>query len=160
MSTTPSDLIALLRALPVEIAALPGDPASLQAYADRVKTVPGVRSAELGIGTPPRLFIALAQPIDAAELARIFTWSRPYAVSGDVRQFTFRVMLHQRDLADPHSPRIATEFPRFGAYRVEAELTQRPTGELPRLQSGASPAYDLAAHSATVTRLGFTLDSR
>ncbi|HEY0135401.1 MAG TPA: hypothetical protein VGB85_15060 [Nannocystis sp.] len=69
-------------------------------------------------------------------------------------------MLHQRDLDDPHSPRIATELPRFGAYRVEAELTARPTGELPPLQSGASPAYDLAAYSATVTRLGFTLDSR
>lgn len=149
----PSALGALLGAMPAEVAAL-ADEAAIAAYLDRVRDVAGVAAAAV---VPRRGFtVELAAPVDATALARRFGWQGPYAVSGDVMQRDFSIRLYTRELADPHGRRIATEAPRFGVYRVDARLLERPHGPLPGVSAGASPAYDLTTYAAQVQRIAFT----
>jgi hypothetical protein len=97
--------------------------------------------------------LGFSPPVDARELAQAFQWKRPYAVSGDVHQNSWRLTVWTDDLKDPWNNRIATEFPRVGLRTAYVDLDGRPEGELPKLVSGASPAYDLLRFHAKVTRI-------
>ena len=101
--------------------------------------------------------IQLARPIDAKQLSQLWGWKRPYGVSGDVHQQHWQIRLFQQQLQDPYGPRIATIFPKFGALEIRTQLSDRPQGPLPKTSSGASPAYDLWKHPASVGKIEFVL---
>lgn len=97
-------------------------------------------------------------PLPARSLIAAMGWQRPYAVSGDAHQSGWSVRLWTGDIDDRQGPRIATHTPHVGAWAVDASLDDRPAGELPRLASGGSPAYDLVqGYSADVTSLAVEL---
>ncbi|HET9768774.1 MAG TPA: hypothetical protein VFS60_18150, partial [Thermoanaerobaculia bacterium] len=97
-------------------------------------------------------------PLPARSLIAAMGWQRPYAVSGDAHQSGWNLRLWTGDVDDRQGPRIATHTPHVGAWAVDASLDDRPAGELPRLASGGSPAYDLAqGYSADVTSLAVEL---
>ena len=97
--------------------------------------------------------IAFAAPIAAAPFCEAMGWQRPYALSSDVHQTRWKIQLWVTDLADPYGPRIHTRIPSLGHWAVIPQLTGRPQGTLPSLQAGASPAYDLRAHSADIAAI-------
>lgn len=150
----PADQAAVLAAMPADVAGL-ADKAAMTAYVERVKGVPGIASAEVTVGSVDGFGIKLDPPVDAATLARQFTWEAPQAVSGDVHQKSFSVQLSKGEVEGSKGKRIATEFPRFGPFRVEARLVARPEGKPPKISAGASPAYDLASYKGDVQWLFF-----
>ncbi len=96
--------------------------------------------------------------LDALALCRLWGLERPYAVSGDMRQETWRVVCFCADVPDQWNTRIATEAPKFDAWQVSIELEGRPAcDDLPGVVSGASPAYDLTVYAARVRRVFFLL---
>jgi hypothetical protein len=135
-----------LSVLGEKIAALPidGDPATLPLPPNVTLTV-----------EDSGFVLAFAPPIEARELARRLGWARPYAVSGDVHQQSWQLQLYVKPLPDPHNPRIATTSPRLGSWVARPELDGRPAGDVPRVVSGASPAYDLEQRQAKVVRVHF-----
>ena len=50
-------------------------------------------------------------------------------------------------------PRIAVQYPHVGAWAFMATLDDRPAGDLPKLTTGASPAYDLTVYPSQVTEI-------
>lgn len=104
-------------------------------------------------GTPSYQYALLTfpGPISASALCEAMGWARPYALSGDVEQRRWHIQLWEADLADPYGQRIHTRRPEVGPWSVTVWLTGRPTGPLPGVVAGASPAYDLATYSASVT---------
>jgi hypothetical protein len=149
-----ADQAAVLAAMPTDVAGL-ADTAAMKGYVERVKGVPGIGSAEVTTGSVDGFGIRLDPPVDAATLAKQFTWEAPHAVSGDVHQKSFSVQLAKGEVEGSKGKRIATEFPRFGPFRVEARLVARPEGKLPKISAGASPAYDLASYKGDVQWLFF-----
>ncbi|MBL9105993.1 MAG: hypothetical protein JNL82_34040 [Myxococcales bacterium] len=150
-----ADQAAVLDAMATEVAGL-ADTAAMVAYLGRVKGVSGISSAEVTTGAAADGFgVKLDPPIDAAELARKFAWTTPFAVSGDAQQKTFAVQLSKGEVEGSKGKRIATEFPRFGPFRVEARLVARPEGKPPKISAGASPAYDLTSYKGNVNWLFF-----
>lgn len=87
--------------------------------------------------------ITLIDPIPARRLIAAMGWERPYAVAGDTHQNVWSLRLWTGDVDDRSGARIATHTPHVGAWAVDASLAGRPKGELSRLSSGGSPAYDL-----------------
>jgi hypothetical protein len=65
------------------------------------------------------------------------------AVSPDVHQHTWVILVVGDELTDPHGARIASERITAGRWELVPALTARPDGELPGVVSGASPAYDV-----------------
>lgn len=148
-----ADQAAVLDAMATDVAGL-ADTAAVTAYLGRLKGVTGIASAEPTGGTDG-FGVKLDPPVDAAELAKKFTWAAPHAVSSDVHQKTFSVQLSKGEVEGSKGKRIATEFPRFGPFRVEARLAARPDGKLPKISAGASPAYDLTTYKGSVQWLFF-----
>jgi len=152
-----ADASAVLASMPADVAGL-ADAAALTAYLERVKGVPGIGSADVTSGGNEGFGIKLDPAIDAATLANQFGWTGAHAVSGDVHQKSFSIQLSKGELEGSKGKKIKTEFPRFGAFRVEARLTAKPTGKLPKISAGASPAYDVETHPSSVQWLFFMRD--
>jgi hypothetical protein len=143
----PANLEALFRELP---SALPKvDASALERWTRARSRVPGV--AKVGpSGSSRGVLIELEPPVAAASVATWLGLARPYAVSGDVHQRSFGIRSFTQKLA---GNRIATEFPSFGAWRLEIDLDGRPEGPLPAEVSGASPAYPLGKYPASVKQV-------
>jgi hypothetical protein len=149
-----ADQAAALAAMPADVAGL-ADAAAIAAYVERIKGTPGIGSAEVTKGSSEGFGIKLDPAVDAAELAKQFNWAAPFAVSGDAKQQSFAVHLSKGEVEGSKGKKITTEFPRFGEFRVEARLVERPKGKTPGVKAGASPAYDLAIAKASVLWLFF-----
>ena len=85
-------------------------------------------------------------------------WSieRPVAVSPDVEQRTWQILVAGAELADPYGRRMASEPITAGRWDVAAYLVARPRGDLPGVVSGASPAYDVHERGGAVRRIEIT----
>jgi hypothetical protein len=95
--------------------------------------------------------ITFAHTIPVRDFSQGMGWSRPFAVSPDVHQTSWEVVLWRADLFDfYHRPIIRSAVPRVGRWAVSASLTDRPKGELPRASMSASPAYDLLEYDGEV----------
>lgn len=106
-------------------------------------------------GTPSYQYAVLTfpEPLPAGSLCEAMGWARPYALSGDVSQRRWHIQLWVAYLADPYGSRIQTRRPKAGPWSLTAWLAGRPAGPLPGVAAGASPAYDLATHQASVVAL-------
>jgi hypothetical protein len=134
--------------------------------ATRPSELPGIvrtlSASELRVGegllpSPiPRVTLSLDSPMDAQALCAAWRISRPVAVSGDVRQRSWRIFIAGEELPDPHSRRIAVTPVTAGRWEVALRLAGRPAGALPDVVAGASPAYDLLDRDAEITRIEVT----
>jgi hypothetical protein len=105
----------------------------------------------------------LDPPADARELCAAWGVERPVAVSPDVHQQTWRVLVAGDELEDLHGRRIASDRIRAGRWEIVPSLAARPAGELPGVVSGASPAYDVHERGGRVTSIAvaaMALDAR
>jgi hypothetical protein len=152
-----ADQAAVLATMPADVAAL-GDKAAMEAYMERVKGVPGIASAEVTKGTVDGFAVKFDPPLDAATLGKQFGWGDLVAVSGDAQQKTFALHVSKGEIEGSKGKKIATTFPRFGPFRVEARLVARPAGKLPKVSAGASPAYGLDTYQGSVNWLFFMRD--
>ena len=98
----------------------------------------------------PRVTLDLDPPADARELCRAGGVERPVAVSPDVHQRTWRILEAGAELPDPHGRRIASDVITAGRWDIVPLLSERPSGELPDVVSGASPAYELHERGGAV----------
>jgi hypothetical protein len=89
----------------------------------------------------PRVEVELEA--DARDLCAAWGLEKPVAVSGDVHQHTWSILVAGEELGDPHGRRIASRPFTAGRWHVVPRLGGRPAGELPGVSSGASPAYDV-----------------
>ena len=94
--------------------------------------------------------LQLDPPADARALCAAWAIARPVAVSPDVHQHTWQILVAGEELADPYARRIAAEPIRAGRWDVMPYLAARPGGELPGVVSGASPAYDVRERGGAV----------
>jgi hypothetical protein len=101
-------------------------------------------------GPVPRITLELDPPADARELCTAWGIARPVAVSPDVEQRTWQILVGGDELPDLHSRRIASEPITAGRWDIIARLAARPAGELPGAVSGASPAYDVLARGGSL----------
>jgi|GEM_PF-6471662 len=101
--------------------------------------------------------LTLAAPVPAQRLSKAFGWQRPYASSGDAHQSSWSLWLWSGDIDGRYGPRMADHAPHVGVWAVSPSLDGRPPGDLPKLVSGASPAYDLTVYRANVTWLTIEL---
>lgn len=104
-------------------------------------------------GGPPSVTVALDPPADARELCGEWGIERPVAVSGDVHQRTWSILVAGDELPDPHGRRIASAPFTAGRWQVVPRLAERPPGELPDVVSGASPAYDVRERGGAVVAI-------
>jgi hypothetical protein len=93
----------------------------------------------------PRVEFDLGLPVDVRWLSEMWQIEAPVAVSGDVHQRRWRLMISGAELPDPNGRRIASRPVTAGRWEIGAVLAGRPSGALPGVVSGASPAYDLLA---------------
>jgi hypothetical protein len=107
----------------------------------------------LVVGGPPEVTLELDPPVDARELCTALGIERPVAVSPDVHQHTWSVLVAGDELPDPHGLRIASAPLTAGRWQIVPRLAQRPSGELPGVASGASPAYDIRERGGTVVSI-------
>ena len=98
----------------------------------------------------PRVTLALDPPVDARELCAAWSIARPVAVSPDVHQQTWQILVAGEELPDPYARRIAADAITAGRWDVAPRLVARPAGELPGVVSGASPAYDVRERGGAV----------
>jgi GNAT superfamily N-acetyltransferase len=99
----------------------------------------------------PRVTLQVDPPADARALCEAWAIDRPVAVSPDVHQRTWQLLVAGEVLPDPYAPRrIAAHSITAGRWEVAAYLSARPSGELPGVVSGASPAYDVRERGGTV----------
>jgi len=152
-----ADQAAVLATMPADVAGL-ADATQIVAYLERVKGVSGIASAEKTQGSVDGFAIKLDPPVDATTLAKQFAWADAHAVSGDVKQKIFSLHLSKGEVEGSKGRKISTTFPRFGSFRVEARLAAPPTGKLPKVSAGTSPAYSLDAYQGNVQWLFFMRD--
>ena len=98
----------------------------------------------------PGVTLEFDPPVDAGELCAAWGIAWPVAVSPDVHQRTWSVLVAGEEFADPYSRRIASDPLRAGRWDITPRLVARPAGDLPGVVSGASPAYDLRERRAAV----------
>ena len=98
----------------------------------------------------PRLRLDLDPPADARELCAAWAITRPVAVSPDVHQHTWQILMAGDELPDPYAQRIASDPIHAGRWEVMPYLGARPAGEPPGVVSGASPAYDVRERGGAV----------
>jgi hypothetical protein len=95
--------------------------------------------------------ISFAHTIPVRDFSQGMGWSRPFAVSPDVHQISWEVILWRADEFNfYHQPIILSAEPQVGRWAVSASLTDRPKGELPPAIMGMSPAYDLLEYDGEV----------
>ena len=100
-----------------------------------------------------RVTLELDAPADARELCGAWGIEGPVAVSGDVHQHSWSVLVAGDELPDPHGSRIASAPLTAGRWQLVPRLAQRPAGELPGVSSGASPAYDIHERGGEVVSI-------
>lgn len=98
----------------------------------------------------PRVTLEVDPPADARELCAAWAIARPVAVSPDVEQRTWRILVAGEDLSDRYSRRIAAKPITAGRWEIAPYLASRPAGGLPGVVSGASPAYDVRERGGVV----------
>ncbi|MFZ0529730.1 MAG: hypothetical protein WAL91_04235, partial [Propionicimonas sp.] len=101
----------------------------------------------------PQLELVAEPPLTARALCSAIRIDPPFAVSGDVHQRRWHVLVAGPELPDPFGPRIAVRPHHVGCWDLVPELLGRPTGPLPDIVAGASPAYDLREFDGHVRRL-------
>jgi hypothetical protein len=102
----------------------------------------------------PRVELNLVEPLfDARELARLWSIDRPIAVSGDVHQSMWSMVHRGDEIPDPYGRRITSHPIVSGPWAIAIDLDGRPSGPLPGVSCGASPAYDIIERGALVARL-------
>lgn len=99
----------------------------------------------------PSVRLTPAGGVDARSLCRSWKVPRPVALSADVHQTRWEIQVGGAELPDPHQRRIASAPLVIGCWEVRIHLAGRPTGPLPALVSGASPAYDVVERGGLVT---------
>jgi hypothetical protein len=104
-------------------------------------------------GPVPGYVLSLDPPADARELCGDWRLERPVAVSPDVHQHTWQILVAGEELQDPHNKRIASQPIAAGRWEVLPRLDGRPPGELPTVVSGASPAYDVLETGGAVRQI-------
>ena len=116
---------------------------------------PGALRVDLRLlpGVLPEVTLELELPADARELCEAWGIGRPVAVSPDVHQRTWSVLVAGEELPDPRSRRIASHPVRAGRWDIVPRLSARPAGDLPGVVSGASPAYDLRERAGVVSSI-------
>jgi len=148
-AAAPDPLLALRRAIEQS-----PDEGALRARLKALAPVVGFELSEQPAREGRQSFtLTLAAPLPSRRLSEAFGWPRSYAISGDVHQISWSLLLSSGDIDDRYNPRIGAHAPHVGAWAVEPSLDGRPPGDLPALVSGASPAYDLAVYRANVTAL-------
>jgi len=95
--------------------------------------------------------IMLNNPISAKTFSKILGWNSPYLVSPDVHQNIWEIQIPKNRLGKVEDSRIATTYPKIGSWSVRAAVQSRPTGDLPEIVAGASPAYSLGNYDSAVT---------
>jgi len=98
----------------------------------------------------PRVRLDIDPPTDARELCAAWAIAHPVAVSPDVEQRTWQILVAGDELPDPYARRIAAQTVIAGRWDVAPYLVARPAGELPGIVSGASPAYDVHERGGAV----------
>ncbi len=93
------------------------------------------------------LRLKLKQPVNAYQLSQVMGWARPYISSPVVHQTSWNVRLWKEDVSDPYGPRVHLATPAAGVWIVNAQVDHRPSGRLPGVSAGASPAYDLPRYT-------------
>jgi len=151
---------AVARADPAVDSFLAGIPAALAGAtsADQVLAALAGAPAEVAVsesaGQGDAFTVHLQFPVRSASwLASAWRLDGAYAVSTDVHQLSWHVVLFTQELPDPGGARIAVGPIAFGRWTVDPRLQGRPDGALPDVVAGASPAYDLARASAGVTSI-------
>ncbi len=129
-----------------------GDPSARPARASSAPSRAGYLRIDLRLVPDPlpRVTLELDPPADARELCAAWSIARPVAVSPDVHQRTWQVLVAGRELPDPYSRRIAAVSIIAGRWDITPRLAARPAGELPGVVSGASPAYDVHERGGSV----------
>lgn len=95
--------------------------------------------------------ISLRSPISAKTFSQILGWNSPYLVSPDVHQHTWEIQIPKDPLGKVEDNRITTMYPTIGTWLVRATAEARPSGDLPEIVAGASPAYSLGNYDAGIT---------
>ena len=98
----------------------------------------------------PRVTLEVDPPAEARELCAAWSIARPVAVSPDVHQHMWQIIVAGVELPDPYARRIAANPITAGRWSVTPRLDARPAGELPGVVSGASPAYDVRERGGAV----------
>lgn len=144
-ATATTDLDAFLTNLPATLSAA-GSP-------DQLRATLGTAPPEVsqGPGTTLRF-----PGRDAQWLVTAWRLDRVYAVATDPHQQNWQLLRYGQDVPDPNGTRIALIPITFGSWTVRPRLAGRPAGPLPDVVAGASPAYDISAHSAQV--VGIDID--
>ncbi len=109
--------------------------------------------------TIPHVTLGFDPPIDARGLCEAWGIVRPVAVSGDVHQSRWSVLIAGDELADPYARRISARPLTAGRWDVNIRLTARPAGGLPNVVCGASPAYDIVERGGAVRAIEVSLTS-
>lgn len=104
--------------------------------------------------------IQLKNPCSARLVSKLIGWNSPYLVSPDVHQSTWEIQVPRDKMGKIEASRIATNYPKIGAWIVRATVEGRPAGELPETIAGASPAYNLAIYDAGIKTVRLVLESR
>ncbi|MBK8459176.1 MAG: hypothetical protein IPL43_02285 [Micropruina sp.] len=98
----------------------------------------------------PSIRLGLARSVDARFLCREWGVPWPVAVSGDVHQMRWGIVVGGAELLDPYQQRITVEPFLVGCWQLRPLLTGRPPGPVPGLVAGASPAYDVTERGGRV----------
>jgi hypothetical protein len=86
-------------------------------------------------------------------LADAWGIEQPLGVSGDVHQHRWHLLVAGDELPDPHRRRLAATDPIAGGWTLRVLLDGRPSGPVPDVACGASPAYDLRATGGRVVSI-------
>jgi len=144
----------LLRSLPAALGRPPANLATEPALDELARRAARIGDLTVGTHDADELPLTLASPLDAKRFVELVGLrGELFAVSGDVHQRSWRLVVKTQDVADPHGKRIATERPRLGGFVLDVALEARPEGPLPDLSAGASPAYAIGRHPMKVKRL-------
>lgn len=144
----PVDFADAIRAFEAKIIELNTAPAVADAFQDAVKSG---QIASCNATDDKTVEITLRHPCSAKSLCKIIGWNSPYLVSPDVHQNTWEIQLPKDPMGKVEGSRIATKYPQIGSWTVRASVESRPTGELPEIVAGASPAYSLGNYDSGIT---------
>ncbi len=100
-------------------------------------------------------FLRFGRRLPARDFCQGMGWQRPYAAAQGSHQGSWHIFLWRMDLFDFYKrPIIRTATPQVGRWAVQAWLTGRPKGELPKVSRSDSPAYDLSRYDGEVGGIG------
>ena len=154
-------LLTVLAGLPARLrsAVSAGDVIAATTWPDGsgIVTTVGVQLLWVGadrlVSPTPSIKLDLARSVDARFLCEGWGVPRAVAVSGDVHQARWEILVGGAELLDSSRRRITIEPFLVGCWEVRLHLTGRPPGPLPAVVAGASPAYDVAERGGQVARV-------